>query len=100
MFLIYVLTVFDLCNLAQTTYTLVQVSDLLDRLYAAFDALADRHGVYKIETIGDGNDLATQKSLCFLTIYHYVMHCGWPYFLRVTLDPQKCCGNSVGNCDC
>ncbi len=47
--------------------TMMQVSDLLDRLYAAFDALADRHGVYKIETIGDGNDHAVQKSPCFHT---------------------------------
>ncbi len=30
------------------------MSDLLDRLYAEFDALADVHGVYKLETIGDG----------------------------------------------
>ena len=31
-----------------------KVSDMLDRLYLTFDALADRHGVYKIDTIGDG----------------------------------------------
>jgi hypothetical protein len=32
----------------------LQVTDMLDRLYAKFDALADAHGVYKLETIGDG----------------------------------------------
>ena len=31
-----------------------QVSAMLDRLYCAFDALAEKHGVYKIDTIGDG----------------------------------------------
>jgi class 3 adenylate cyclase len=30
-----------------------QVSDMLDRLYTKLDALADRHQVYKVETIGD-----------------------------------------------
>ncbi len=34
-----------------------QVTDLLDRLYAKFDALADFHCVYKIETIGDGEKI-------------------------------------------
>uniref|UniRef100_A0A6S8IT67 guanylate cyclase n=1 Tax=Amphora coffeiformis TaxID=265554 RepID=A0A6S8IT67_9STRA len=30
-----------------------QVSDLLDRLYTLFDSLAEKHGVFKLETIGD-----------------------------------------------
>ena len=30
-----------------------QVSEMLDRLYTVFDQLADEHGVYKVETIGD-----------------------------------------------
>jgi class 3 adenylate cyclase len=30
-----------------------QVSDLLDRLYLKFDALSEKHDVFKIETIGD-----------------------------------------------
>jgi class 3 adenylate cyclase len=30
-----------------------QVSEMLDRLYTVFDKLADTHGVYKVETIGD-----------------------------------------------
>jgi len=29
------------------------VSEMLDRLYTEFDDLADKHGVYKLETIGD-----------------------------------------------
>lgn len=31
-----------------------KVSDMLDRLYCAYDALAEQHQVYKIDTIGDG----------------------------------------------
>jgi class 3 adenylate cyclase len=30
-----------------------QVSNMLDRLYTKFDELAERHHVYKVETIGD-----------------------------------------------
>jgi len=30
-----------------------KVSDMLDRLYLKFDALADKHDIFKIETIGD-----------------------------------------------
>ena len=37
-----------------STLAAEKVSDMLDRLYLAFDALADRYGVYKIDTIGDG----------------------------------------------
>jgi len=32
----------------------VQVTDMLDRLYTRFDDIADEHGVFKLETIGDG----------------------------------------------
>ncbi|CAJ1970011.1 unnamed protein product [Cylindrotheca closterium] len=31
----------------------VKVCNMLDRLYVAFDALANKHGVFKVETIGD-----------------------------------------------
>lgn len=31
----------------------VKVCDMLDRLYLAFDALANKHEVFKVETIGD-----------------------------------------------
>jgi len=31
-----------------------KVTDLLDRLYRKFDALADRYEVHSLETIGDG----------------------------------------------
>ena len=40
-----------------------KVSDMLDRLYLAFDALADRHGVYKIDTIGDGEHVSLSAML-------------------------------------
>ena len=30
------------------------VFDMLNALYAEFDALSDKHGVYKVDTIGDG----------------------------------------------
>jgi len=33
--------------------TPIQVSDMLDRLYLKFDALSEKHDVFKIETIGD-----------------------------------------------
>ena len=31
----------------------LKVSHMLDRLYTAFDSLANKHGVFKVETIGD-----------------------------------------------
>lgn len=31
----------------------LKVSNMLDRLYQAFDKLADEHGIFKVETIGD-----------------------------------------------
>lgn len=31
----------------------LKVSNMLDRLYLAFDALANKHEVFKVETIGD-----------------------------------------------
>ena len=31
----------------------VKVCNMLDRLYLAFDALADKHEIFKVETIGD-----------------------------------------------
>ncbi|KAK3238909.1 hypothetical protein CYMTET_51119 [Cymbomonas tetramitiformis] len=33
--------------------TALQVMDMLDRLYSKFDAVARKHGVFKVETIGD-----------------------------------------------
>ena len=35
------------------------VSDMLDRLYSAFDELTRKHGVFKVETIGDAYMAAT-----------------------------------------
>lgn len=31
---------------------MLKISDMLDRLYLAFDELSDKHEVFKIETIG------------------------------------------------
>jgi class 3 adenylate cyclase len=31
----------------------IEVSDMLHRLYTRLDAIADQHGVFKVETIGD-----------------------------------------------
>lgn len=39
-------------NLAASINT-VQLIDLLDSLFGTFDTLTDKHGVYKVETIGD-----------------------------------------------
>ncbi|KAG7339958.1 adenylate and guanylate cyclase catalytic domain containing protein [Nitzschia inconspicua] len=35
------------------TFSPLKVSNMLDRLYHAFDTLASKHGVFKVETIGD-----------------------------------------------
>ncbi|EDQ85184.1 uncharacterized protein MONBRDRAFT_29467 [Monosiga brevicollis MX1] len=45
----------DICGFTDMSATLepVQVSNMLDRLYTVFDQLCDKHGLYKIETIGD-----------------------------------------------
>jgi hypothetical protein len=56
----------------------VKVCDMLDRLYVAFDALANKHEVFKVETIGDAWVGATNRT-CFLTkrdspsIYMYTL---------------------------
>lgn len=45
----------DICGFTDMSATLepMQVSNMLDRLYREFDQLCDKHGLYKIETIGD-----------------------------------------------
>lgn len=31
-----------------------ELFEMLNIMYTAFDALVDKHGVYKVDTIGDG----------------------------------------------
>jgi class 3 adenylate cyclase len=44
----------------------VKVCTMLDRLYVAFDALANKHEVFKVETIGDAW-VGVTNCTCFLT---------------------------------
>jgi len=45
----------DIVNLnnISETFTPMKLSNMLARLYQAFDALADKHNVFKVETVGD-----------------------------------------------
>lgn len=46
----------------------VKVCHMLDRLYLAFDALARKHEVFKVETIGDAWMGVTNRKLF---IFHF-----------------------------
>ena len=46
----------------------VKVCNMLDRLYLAFDALANKHDVFKVETIGDAWMGVTNRKLAFAWI--------------------------------
>jgi class 3 adenylate cyclase len=45
----------------------VKVCNMLDRLYVAFDELANKHEVFKVETIGDAWVGVTNRT-CFLIL--------------------------------
>jgi class 3 adenylate cyclase len=52
----------------------VKVCNMLDRLYVAFDALAGKHEVFKVETIGDAwmgvtNCMYRLLIVCFVVLY-------------------------------
>lgn len=49
----------------------VEVMSLLDRLYQAFDALTEKHGLYKVETIGD----AYMASISPIKLFFFYLHC-------------------------
>ena len=46
----------DICGFTtlSSRMTPMKVSNMLDRLYSTFDDLSQKHGVHKLETIGDG----------------------------------------------
>jgi class 3 adenylate cyclase len=56
-----------------------KVSQMLDRLYTAFDALSDEHKIFKVETIGDAymavtNLVEDQPNDHALRIAHFAIH--------------------------
>jgi class 3 adenylate cyclase len=51
-----------------------KVCDMLGRLYEAFDALATKHEVFKVETIGDAW-MGVTNCKCRLTIDVYLVAC-------------------------
>ena len=65
-----------------------KVSDLLDRLYLRFDALLDKHDIFKVETIGD----AVRKwiTFCMVLLSSYLWLTGFPSSVHDSLQsPQK-----------
>jgi len=52
-------------NISQTLSP-SKVCDMLDRLYVAFDELSSKHGVFKVETIGDAYMGVTNCKCSFL----------------------------------
>jgi serine/threonine protein kinase len=65
----------EICSMIDAS----KVSEMLDRLYTAFDALSSEHKIFKVETIGDAymavtnlvEDQANDHALC---IAHFAVH--------------------------
>jgi class 3 adenylate cyclase len=65
----------DICSMIDAS----KVSQMLDRLYTAFDALSDEHKIFKVETIGDAymavtNLVEDQPNDHALRIAHFAIH--------------------------
>uniref|UniRef100_A0A8C4NGQ4 Guanylate cyclase n=1 Tax=Eptatretus burgeri TaxID=7764 RepID=A0A8C4NGQ4_EPTBU len=93
----------------------MEVVSLLNQLYQQFDSIADRHDVYKVETIGDaymvvsglpkrnGRQHAAEVAntaldiLAFVGNFHIPHLPGVPLWLRVGIHTGCCAAGVVGN---
>ena len=55
----------------------MKVSSMIDRLYQKFDLLSHKHGVYKLETIGDGKCSKYLKPHCSFFISGTISYFIW-----------------------
>ena len=79
----------EICSMIDAS----KVSQMLDRLYTAFDALLDEHRIFKVETIGDAymavtNLVEDQPNDHALRIAHFAIH-AIEAANRISIDPQR-----------